>query len=72
MTYQIVKQKTYGTSVFYRGDETGALYVRMPNGRMLCIDANGTRQKVGFEYHQHQGGYTVVPAGDRLLIDVGQ
>lgn len=72
MSYQITNAKGFGTSLFFIGDETGALYVALPHGRMLCVDANGTRQTVGHAYRLNQGSYTQVKVGQTLKIEVGK
>jgi len=72
MSYQITSTKGAGTSVFFVGGETGALYVQTPNGRMVCVDANGSRQVVGSEYHRNHGTYSQVRVGQIIKIEVGK
>lgn len=72
MSYQVVNARELGTSMFYIGDETGALYVRMPNRNMLCVDAGGSGQKVGIEYAHNAGYYTQVKIGATITVKVGK
>lgn len=71
MSYQIIKQPKVYPSLFFVGVETGALYIESL-GRMVCIDANGSGQRVGHTYSSSAGQYRVVEGGSKIIIEVGK
>lgn len=72
MSYQIKQEPPPGKSVFWVGEETGALYVKTGFDAMVCIDAGQSNQRVGHSYSPRDGRYRMVNCGAELTIQVGK